>query len=506
MIPGMLTTRPIKTGKKTIMPYLLRPLNRAKEAFRECASASPSAAIERRAQTGSGQRELSFSRIVSISALFALISSAAHSKSLPDEMLRTELKVLRDFAHLAQSERVIVSHCQLQNLFRTALDNSPVMGEARLSIDAANGDIACGALLPQVSATEQSRYSSTATVSSNRLLGNPDVAVSATMPVYDWIKIDARIKGRESASASTGACDQLQSQQVAVEVTSLCHGLTKQRAGNQEYLSNVQKLVDMLVKVTNAEPGRSGEQLQARSRLLQAESTREITRSKVRKIRIRLERLVSGDSSLRCEGIGSHHLMQPDLGAIRAAIQHPRLVTLESDYQQQRRALDQISASRKPQVQLGASYGPVTLGVTSAYANVMSLSITAPLYDGNILRPNERAALERANATTEKMEQTRRQIDAVCSARYAKASSDLRRAEDYDSLLEVNYQVGKDFFLQWTALWRRSLFELMAIEAKQFSLQSGDVTALFDGIEGYAVVLGNAGLIAANRNVSDVGQ
>ena len=480
----------------------------------ECALASPSAAIERRAQTGTGQRVLRLSRIfsISISALFALISSAAHSESITDEMPSTELKVLRDFSNLAQSERVIASQRQLQNLIQTALDNSPVMREARFNIDAANEDIvaARGARLPQVSATAQSRYTSTATVSSNRLLGNPGVTVSATMPVYDWGKIDAQIKGRESALGSTSARYQLQSQQVAVEVTSLCLGLTKQRAllaVNQEYLLNVQKLVDMLVKVTNADPGRSGEQLQARSRLLQAESTRETTRSKVREIRIQLERLAGDDASLRCEGIGPHLLMQPDLDAIRAAIQqHPQLVALESDYQQQRRALDQISASRKPQVQLGASYGPVNLGVTSAYANVMSLSITAPLYDGNILRPNERAALERANATTEKMEQTRRQIDAVCSARYAKASSDLRRAEDYDSLLEVNYQVGKDFFLQWIALWRRSLFELMAIEAKQFSLQSGDVTALFDGIEGYAVVLGNAGLIAANRNVSDVGQ
>ena len=136
----------------------------------ECALASPSAAIEHRAQTGTGQRVLSLSRIfsISISALFALISSAAHSESIPDEMPRTELKVLREFSNLAQSERVIASQRQLQNLIQTALDNSPVMREARFNIDAANEDIvaARGARLPQVSATAQSRYTSTATVSS----------------------------------------------------------------------------------------------------------------------------------------------------------------------------------------------------------------------------------------------------------------------------------------------------------------------------------------------------
>ena len=479
-------------------------------------TASASAVLERRVRTAADKRLLSLSLSlsiivsISVSALFALIgiSSAAHGESIPDEMPRSELKVLRDFAHLAQSERVVVSQRQLQNLIQTALDNSPVMKEARFNIDAANEDIvaARGARLPQLSATAQSRYTSTAAQSSNRLLGNPGVTVSATMPVYDWGKIDAQIKGRESALGSTSARYQLQSQQVAVEVTGLCLDLTKQRAllaVNQEYLLSVQKLVDMLVKVTNADPGRSGEQLQARSRLLQAESSRETTRSKVREIRIQLERLAGDDASLRCEGIGPHLLRQPNLVAIRAAIQqHPQLVALESDYQQQRRALDQISASRKPQVQLGVSYGPVNLGVTSEYANVMSLSITAPLYDGNILRSNERAALERANASAEKIEQARRQIDADYLERYAKASSDLRRAEDYVSLLDVNERVRKDFFLQWTALGRRSLFELLAIEAEQFSLQSRYVTALFDGMTGYAVVLGNAGLILDKQDAN----
>ena len=467
----------------------------------ECASTSPSAAPERRARTIISAARLGSIFFYGVTLGLLGISSAAHSDSIPDEMSRTELNVLRDFAHLAQGERVAVSYRRLQNLIQMALDNSPVLKEARFNIDAANEDIvaARGARLPQVSATAQTRYTSTATVSGNPLLGNPGVTVSATLPVYDWGKIDAQIKGRESALGATSARYQLQSQQVAVEVTTLCLELTKQRAllaVNKEYLASVQKLVDMLVKVTSADPGRAGEQLQARSRLLQAESTRETTRSRVREIRIQLERLTRDDGSLSCEGIGPHLLMPPDLAAIRAAItQHPQLVALASDYQQQRRALDQISASRKPQVQLGASYGPVNLGVTSDYANIVSLSVTAPLYDGNILRSNERAALERANASAEKIEQAQRQIDADYLERYAKATSNLRRAEEYVSLLEVNDRVRKDFFLQWTALGRRSLFELLAIEAEQFALQAGYVTALIDGLSGYTVVLGNAGLL-----------
>jgi adhesin transport system membrane fusion protein len=35
IVPGMIATVDIRTGEKTILDYLIKPLNRAKEALRE---------------------------------------------------------------------------------------------------------------------------------------------------------------------------------------------------------------------------------------------------------------------------------------------------------------------------------------------------------------------------------------------------------------------------------------------------------------------------------------
>jgi adhesin transport system outer membrane protein len=120
-----------------------------------------------------------------------------------------------------------------------------------------------------------------------------------------------------------------------------------------------------------------------------------------------------------------------------------------------------------------------------------------PLYDGNVLESNERAALERAKASAERVEQTIKQIESDNRERYQEASGALRRAEEYVKLLEINDQVRKDFFVQWYALGRRSLFELLAMELEQFNLQQGYFTSLFDGMIGVATILGNAGRLSS---------
>jgi adhesin transport system outer membrane protein len=59
------------------------------------------------------------------------------------------------------------------------------------------------------------------------------------------------------------------------------------------------------------------------------------------------------------------------------------------------------------------------------------------------------------------------------------------------SLLEINQRVRDDFFIQWSALGRRTLFELLAIEAEQYSLRTGYILSLYDSMLSNANVYGN---------------
>ena len=152
-------------------------------------------------------------------------------------------------------------------------------------------------------------------------------------------------------------------------------------------------------------------------------------------------------------------------------------------------------------MQVASSYGSLYPGVAAGSGYNVSLMVTAPLFDGGILKSNERAAAERVNASDERLEEGIRQIDSQYLEKYESASSALKRAQDYVSLLDVNDRVRKDFFLQWSSLGRRSLFELLSIEQEQYSLQTNYITTLFDGMSGYAEIMGNAGMIYGSTDV-----
>ena len=83
------------------------------------------------------------------------------------------------------------------------------------------------------------------------------------------------------------------------------------------------------------------------------------------------------------------------------------------------------------------------------------------------------------------------------------ALRNLARAEEYVSLLEINQKVRDDFFVQWVALGRRSLFELLAIEAEQFSLDTGYFTTLYDGMAGIAYLRATAGELTVDITPSN---
>jgi len=405
-----------------------------------------------------------------------------------------EIRSLRDLKNLANPENVQQSNIQLRKLVNQALEYSPALRDARYSSDAAQQDInaAKGARMPDV---KISAFQTNAT-HENIQPDRPHYNVNATMPVYDFGRITAQIKGREAAYAATNARFDQQTNQIAIEAVSTCLEYNKQRAllfAADDYVKAVQNLVDMLAQVTDADPGRRGELVQAKSRLLQAIQARENARSFRREFRIRLDRILGLDKQMMCDGLGARFLLKPDLEAVRNKIRdNPQVKALNSDYETALRQLDQINASRKPQVQASATHAPVAAGLRNDYYQGITFTVSMPLYDGRVLESSERATLERARAAAERVDVTIKQIDTDYRDRYELATAALRRTDEYINLLEINDRVRKDFFVQWYALGRRSLFELLAIEQEHYTLQQGYFTSLFDGMNGVANILGNA--------------
>ena len=278
--------------------------------------------------------------------------------------------------------------------------------------------------------------------------------------------------------------------QVALEAISTCLELTKQRAiltANIIYVDKIKDLVKRLNRVVEIDPGRAGELVQTRSRMLQADSSIETARTKVVEVKYRLDRILGQNQTNKCDGLGSSLIDAPMLNNGLANLEiHPQVKIVESDYRQNLSAVEQLVATRKPQASVTVAHAPMALGFTQDYAQTLTLSVAVPLFDGNTLKSFELASLERANAALERKEDTIRQLTDQIKQRYSQAVRNLVRAEEYVSLIDINNKVREDFFVQWASLGRRSLFELLAIEAEQFALDTGYFTALYDGMAGIA--------------------
>ena len=429
---------------------------------------------------------------------FAAPAIAAEQQALTPE----EVATLRNFAALQSPVNQTNSDTRIRLLVKQAHAFSPALRELVAAVDAAEQDInvAKGARSPQISVRGSSTITGGLPINSGSS-GMPYIGLNGALTVYDFGRISANIKTQEARKEAGSARYAQQANQIAIESVTVCLEYTRRRAVLQaveDYLQTVQRLVDMLTKVVDADPGRRAELVQARSRLLQAQQTRETERSGAIQIKARLSRLIGPDKSDMCDGIGASLLQLPDIEKIRAAIDdHPQVQALKRDLAAASYQVDQISASRKPQVQATAAHAPILPGINNDYYQSIGITASMPVYDGNILRSSEQAALERARAVSERIDLTTLQLDTDYRERFQMATDSLRRVDEFAGLIEVNDRVRKDFFVQWYSLGRRSLFELLAIEQEQYNLQRGYFTSLFDAMINIANMLGNAGYLAS---------
>jgi adhesin transport system outer membrane protein len=448
-----------------------------------------------------------FNRIAWLAAFiltFLLSYSVANGARAEDkdeaaQMQMSDYLQLKRFTEIPSASRVAQSNLRQQEIILAALNYSPTARELLASLLAAGLDTtaAKGVKLPQVTATVQSVMTEGDLAMASKNRGSPGATLQATYVVYDWGRLDANVKVRKEAEFSLNARQNLVARQVALDVTTTCLEFSKQRAlltANIDYVSKIKDLVRRLNRVVESDPGRAGELVQTKSRMLQADSSIETVRTKITEVKYRLDRILGPNQSHKCEGLGPSLMNAPEQNVVLESLKiHPQIRIVESDYRQNLSLVEQLAATRKPQASVIAAHAPVSLGFTQDYAQSVSLSITAPLFDGNTLKSSERASLERANAALERKEETLRQLTDDVKQRHSQAKRNLARAEEYVSLLEINKKVRDDFFVQWVALGRRSLFELLAIEAEQFSLDTGYFTALFDGMAGVAYLRAAAG-------------
>jgi adhesin transport system outer membrane protein len=391
---------------------------------------------------------------------------------------------------------------QLHSLARIAAGRSAALREAMAGSRAAALDVreAEGARLPQVSLDVTSSHTSGGGIArTSESRGSPHYALTGSMPIYDWGRNARVIDSRGATWRAAGARLDGTLESLTLETAVAALEFARARAAVEAvngYLGNMQRLVDMLVRITREDPGRRAEVTQARARVLQAEVTRSGLLSRVRESGIALERL-AGSADVPTDAIAAAFAIVPPLDQMLADVpEQPLLRQLDAEQLAQSNLAEALRSARRPQIGIVASHSPVSPGLTDGYASYAGVTVSVPLYRGFSDVAAQRAAGERADGAGERRQQAETDLASRLRTLHQSATTLLARDDEFIALLKESDQVRRGFFEQWYQMGRRSLFELLAAENEHYGLQAARLNTRFDGLAANARLRGEGGTLA----------
>lgn len=366
-----------------------------------------------------------------------------------------------------------------------ALARSHALGGARAEHAAALADVdeIKGKRWPQVDLGSQSRahqfgggvYSGHAT--------SGGVNVQVTTPVFDWGYLGTSIESRQQTAMAMSSRIDVEAQRAAHEVMATLIELGKQRLIvqlSEQFASRMRELVAMLAEVVRADPGRSSELTQAKARLLQAEAALDTARTRVADQQVNLHRLV-GDRHVAIP-VGQEWNLHPgDLSALLSDIpEHPLVQQAMSRTVAAQLQAEAVKVSALPQLSwtINKSTREDAWGREQPWQT--ALSVNWPIFRGGSVRAAERAALQRAEAGRQELEQQRRDLEYSLRTAHQDALALFERAELYQALTRESEQIRGAFFEQWYHLGRRTLLDVLSAESDHYGNRVSEVSNRFD--------------------------
>jgi outer membrane protein, adhesin transport system len=231
----------------------------------------------------------------------ALARRAQHGARVVDETYSDWLddgsasRVRRDQAVVPEQ----AVRAALRNAADAAAARSPAVRQARNDWDAAKFDVdqVKGQRYPQVQVGANSPSITGDSASFNQY-NRPTASVAITTMIYDWGKTSKNIDSRQKTADAAEFYYQTVAQQNAYDVSSNLVDLAKNRAIyaiGESYVKRMSELVNMLVEIVKVDPGRLSELTQAKSRLLQAQTSQETVAAQVRSLQLSVDKLVGSE-------------------------------------------------------------------------------------------------------------------------------------------------------------------------------------------------------------------
>lgn len=388
-------------------------------------------------------------------------------------------------------DTTLVPEQAVRAALRTAADaaaaRSAAVRQAKNDWDAALADVdqVKGQRWPQVQLGGNTPSITGDSASFNQY-NRPTANVAVTTLIYDWGKTSKSIDSRTKTAQAAELYYRAMAQQNAYDIASSLVDLSKNRATyviGESYVKRMEQLVNMLVEIVKADPGRLSELTQAKSRLLQAQTSQDTVAAQVRSLQLSVRKLV-GDEPIAMPQ-GTHWQMQLDGldDAVASVSQNPAIAQAAAEAEAAKLSAQSVRAEGLPKLNwvINKNTASDVFGNRQPWSTMLQLSWTP--FQGGSQRAAERAALSRASSSSDKHDQLELDSEYKVRDAHRDAVAQATRAKLYAELATETDLVRKQFFEQWYHLNRRTLLDVLSAESDFYNNQVSEVTTEFDSYQ-----------------------
>ncbi|MCD1125054.1 TolC family protein [Jinshanibacter sp. LJY008] len=376
----------------------------------------------------------------------------------------------------------------VKNTVRQALNFSPEIRNAQATFTAAKYDTdeIKGTRWPQVKVGANSPVSNFGSGTRNNNssdISDTSGSVSVTTTVFDFGKTGSGIQSAEELSKSSLQTVKLIRNQVAYQTIEGLLTLDKFQKDikvAKAYEKRMSDLVNMLSQITRTDRGRGSELVQARSKLLQAQTNVQQLESNWRDTQIKMTRLLGHEVQIPENLVWDESNINS--GSILASLDnHPQIQRAKAELQASQYKADAIKSSAYPNINWIVSKSTAKDSNDDEQSWYTGINVEWDLFTGGSASASQAAAVQRAQATQMQFETTVLELKYKIRSMIQVRNSAFKRAKEYQALSSETDRVRTMFYEQWYYLGKRSLLDVLTAENDHFNNQISAINNEFDG-------------------------
>lgn len=412
----------------------------------------------------------------------------------------------RDISGMSQQQFKGISENPSRDFLRQmvvkALSYSPEMRMSSAEVLASeySVDQVRGQRWPQVKLGVTSPFTTVGgdqTTKHNSHISDTSGSVTVSTPIIDWGRISSQVDNAEETAKAARYDHDYTREQLAYSTISELMNLSRYQRSRlvaKAYVDRMQELVDMLSGITKADPGRDSELVQAKAKLMSAQTSMDNIEHQVSTSRIKLVRLL-GIEPVMPEEISWNDTVIPASAAISSLDSSPVMLSLQAKVRAAEHDAESIKASSLPQVNWVISKSTAKDMNDNESGWYTGVNVEWNAFSGGSERAAQMSARAKANAAQQQYEVSYRDLEYQINSQIQIRDSSFFRADDYERLSSETDRVRQMFYDQWYHLGKRTLLDVLTAENDHFNNQLSAINNRYDGYISNINVISSASML-----------